>query len=40
MTGIDRPLGGESAFACGPRFAAGNIGSQFRKLVQKARPKV
>lgn len=37
MTGVDRPLGGESPFVCGPRFAAGNIGSQFRKLVEKAR---
>src|SRR5271166_382083 len=37
MTGVDRPLGGESPFVCGPRFAAGNIGGQFRKLVQKAR---
>jgi hypothetical protein len=35
MTGVNRPLGGESPFVCGPRFAAGNIGSQFRKLVHK-----
>jgi len=36
MTGVDRALRGESPFVCGPRFAAGNIGGQFRKLVQKA----
>ena len=35
IPGVDRPLGGESPFVGGPCFAAGNVGSQFRKLVQK-----
>src|SRR5882672_6463510 len=37
ISGVDRPLGGERSFVCGPRLATGNIVSQFRKLVQKAR---
>src|SRR3954454_22599316 len=37
IPGVDRQLGGEGPFVRGPRFAAGNVGGQFRELVQKAR---
>src|SRR5262245_17729005 len=34
LAGVNRQLGGESPLVCGPRFAAGDIGSQVRKFVQ------
>ena len=37
IPGVDRQLGGEGPFVCGPRFAAGDVGGQVRELVQKAR---